>query len=290
MKFSSRHRFDPRQPKGPIEEDAPEWVRATYLTEILAPLLYIDGDSRYSNDDGAPLGAKELHADFCACIRESTEESYFDSWYCMDELRDHVKSCPWFQFYDFVELVASKLPSGEDDPLRWEERFTSEDYRRRVNDLFSSEQVVWRLNRHGHLVRELPGILQQTLTSVTTRLDDGFEAARQHYRKAHSYLYARPEDPENAIKEIVSALESVARTLSPKSSTLGQALKKLADERLVSPELGKVLERFWGYASAEPAVRHGGPVPSRVSVADAEMAFHIAVAAIRYLLERGRAR
>jgi hypothetical protein len=121
-----------------------------------------------------------------------------------------------------------------------------------------------------------------------SELQDGFEPAREHYRKSHRFLFEHPVDPENSIKEIVSAVESVARTLFPKANTLGAAIKEMQRTQFCSPMLLSMIEKFYGYASSEPAVRHGAAVSSRVERIDAELCFHTAIAIIRYLIERQR--
>lgn len=54
----------------------------------------------------------------------------------------------------------------------------------------------------------------------------------------------------------------------------------------VSPMLITVIEKFYAYANAEPAVRHGSDKASSVLEHDAELALHFAAAFIRTLILR----
>ena len=255
---------------------------------MLNDLWHIDMDTRHSNEEGRPLGVKRLHEKFCSTIRVETEETFYDSWYAGDELAGHLKGCEWYQFYDFVELVARELKTAEERHVfdtDWLERFGFENYRRKVNDLFVQERIGWRLNGRGELVRELPAVLQKRVEAAEQRLVDEYSPAREHYRKAHKFLVERPADPENTIKEIVSAVESVARVAFPRASTLGDALKEMRKANEAPRGLISVVEKFYAFASAEPAVRHGAPVSSSIQLLDAELAFHIGIALIRYLVD-----
>lgn len=54
----------------------------------------------------------------------------------------------------------------------------------------------------------------------------------------------------------------------------------------VSPMLITVIEKFYAYANAEPAVRHGCDKDSYVLEHNAELALHFAAAFIRTLILR----
>lgn len=287
-KFSSRHGLDPKQPKELVFDSAPEWLRSIYLSDVLDPLTYMDMDHQLGNNEGRPLGIKRLHEKFCAIIREETIDCYYDSNYAWEYLGNHLKACEWYQFYDFVELVVSEIEFAEEenflerDP---QEKFGFEAYRNKVNDLFKEEKIGWRLSSRGELVREQHAVLQKRIEVVEDRLIDEYSPARAHYKKAHRFLVERPPDPENCIKEIVSAVESVTKVAYPKSSTLGVALKEMRKSNGAPAGLINVIEKFYAYASAEPAVRHGALTSSSLQQADAELAFHMGVSFIRYLID-----
>ena len=92
-------------------------------------------------------------------------------------------------------------------------------------------------------------------------------------------------DPENAIKEVTSAIESAGRVLYPKANTLGKVVKEMEKDEFWPSHLVAMIEKYWAYASSEPAIRHGAPVTSRVLVRDAEFCLHVGAAIIRYLID-----
>lgn len=125
--------------------------------------------------------------------------------------------------------------------------------------------------------------LHEIFTTFDGRLNE-FEPAHQHLRKAIHYLQGKSIDSENSIKETVSTLESVGRVLYPKASTLGDVVKELRKDQSRPQLLITVIEKFYAYTNAEPAVRHGAAVSSKVMLDDAEFCLHVGAALTRYLI------
>jgi len=291
--FSKRYGYNPQNQSEPVLEDAPSWTRIGYISQILNPFTYVDNDSRYENKEGSPLGIKALIETIGVQLRQEIDySSATDSWQCQDYLHGLVKESEWYQFYDIVEIVAREVRTVEEHWRRQESphhaqqitKFGFQSYRRQVNDLFANDNIGWRLDDQGLLTREFPEPLARRIETIQKELADEFEPAREHYRKAVRYANTRPIDPENSIKEIVSAIESVGRVLFPASSTLGDVVKEMRRANALPAHLVSVIEKFYAYACAEPAVRHGAPVPSRVIVDDAEFCLHLGAALIRYLV------
>lgn len=283
-KFSSRYKYDPRIPKQPILEDAPEILRIAYLNSILEPLTYSES---WQLEAGRPLAAISLSKQFCGLARMEVPKfpNFTSPW---DDLKGLVKEGEWFNFYDFVELVGKALLVEQrgSNSESWLAEFGFDVYRHKVNDLFAEDRIGWRLDESSELVREIPKSLSDRLGATSARLVGDFAPGREHYLKAVRYVLGRPLDPENSIKEITSAVESVGRVFYPNAQTLGDVAKAMRSKGSWPPALIAMIEKFYGYASSEPAVRHGAPVSSRVRLADAEFCLHVGVALIRYILEK----
>lgn len=289
-RFSKRYGYDPDQPQEPILEGAPSHARLAYSRIALGPLLFIDGDSRYPNDENKPIGIKALYEDLAAICRAEGSDAIWDSWQCHDILIGEIGAIPWYHFYDVVEHVGQQLIRQQsDDPFsELPQEFSFEIYRERVNRVFEDADIGWRLAPDGSLVRFRPAALERRMNATEADLTDDFEPARAHYRKAVRYLYERPLDPENSVKEIVSAVESAARVLYPGSSTLGTAVKAMRAEARLPAGLVSTIEKYYAFASGAPAVRHGSPHKSTLRLEEAELSLHIGIAIIRYLVSRVR--
>lgn len=130
----------------------------------------------------------------------------------------------------------------------------------------------------------MPEELITPVDELTNALADRFEAARIHLAKARRFLSERPLDPENAIKEVTSALESVGRTIYPKASTLGKVPKEMRKAGF-PPLMAELIERFWAFASAEPGVRHGGIDVPQADLDDADFCLYVGTALMKYLID-----
>lgn len=118
------------------------------------------------------------------------------------------------------------------------------------------------MNEAGQLESPFAAYLEERIKHTEEMLADRFKPARTHYAKAGAYALGSHRDTENSIKESISAIESVSSNFYPDATTLGEALKMMKKDSCVSPMLITVIDKFYAYASAEPAVRH---VSSRVS-------------------------
>jgi hypothetical protein len=143
----------------------------------------------------------------------------------------------------------------------------------------------WRLNDKSELHRQNPKAIADRITSTEALLSDGFASARTHYQKSYQYLHQHPIDEANSIKEIVSAVESIARTLDPKASTLGDAIKRARKTDRIPPRILDVLEKFYAYANGAPLVRHGHVASNGPKLAEPELAFFTGIAFARYLID-----
>lgn len=289
-KFSSRYGYDPKG-SGPARiEEASEWLRNNYWSLAAVDLLYIDKDKRYSNAEEAPLPTKELGEQFCRRIlREEPEEAMSDSWHCVEELQRLITTAKWYHFYDFVELVGERLRETERrHDAAWKAKFGFGAYQKKVNSLLAEDRVAWTLSSKGELVRDVPAEYRGAMNEVEAALKGELEPARDHYGKAFRFIYERPLDPENGIKEIVSAVESLGKIIYPGTKSLGDVVKRLRADEAAPQGIVTLIDKFYGFANAEPAVRHGGAVPSSVSIHDAEFCFLVGIALVRYLLRTRR--
>lgn len=286
MQFSYRHGYDPEFDNKVVRDEAPRWVRKLYFSKILEQLLQ---NSQSSNIDKQPIPIYDLIYDINAMDDKEPDEYDFGHTAAIDILRNLIMGISWYRFYDTVETVAEKL-IDDDDTFTWgnqkNESYSFSAYRQRVNELFSEYKVDWRMNETGQLESPLPHFLEDKIKNTEDKLADRFKPARVHYVKARAYALGSHRDAENSIKESISAIESVCRTFYPAAATLGEALKMMKKDGSISPMLITVIDKFYAYANAEPAVRHGSDKTSSVHGFDAELALHFAAAFIRTLILR----
>ena len=287
-KFSSRNGYDPKSSGPPKFEEAPEWLRTSYLNGIFEKISYVDEDLRYSNTENRPLGIKDIGEKFYALIRQDPDQDIYDSFYCLDTLKSAVKSAEWFHFYDFIELIAQNIKACEikAQSKNSNNMFGIKNHCTAVNTLFKDNNIGWRINEKCELVRETPQLISELNKKLENEFKNEFDSAREHYRKAYRYTYERPLDPENSIKEIVSAIESAGKVFYKDATTLGDVIKEMRKDQKFPSSMINVLEKFYVMSNIEPGVRHGSANRSRISIHDAELSLHIGVAFIRYLIAK----
>lgn len=287
MKFSHRHGYDPEFINKTFRDDAPRWVRKLYFKNILERLVY---DAMSLIPENKPVPVYDLINEILVMDDEEPDDYYLNNTPAMEVLRNLVMNIPWYRFYDTVEAVAEKMIDidGEDNfsQSSKNESYSFSAYRQRVNELFSEYNVDWKMNESGQLELPLPPFLEEKVKSTEERLADQFAPARMHFGKARAFALGSHRDAENSIKESISAIESICKTFYPDASTLGDALKMMKKNGSVSRMLLDVIEKFYAYANAEPAVRHGSNKDSAVLEYDAELALHFAAAFIRTLIAR----
>lgn len=281
MRFTARYKRASGD-QALVLEDAPRPTRIGYIKGVLAD--FVGTGSRWGKEK-EPLDVSEVHQRFCALIRDEADPWDYDSEGAWPALVAHLKDCSWLEFYDFVELAGKLLIELEDDPFASSKLFLFKSYQTRTNALLEEDGIGWSLNSNSELARQTPKALAQRTAKVQSSLGNRFAAARGHYQKAHTYLFKHPIDEANSVKEMVSALESVARTVVPGTATLGDAIKVLKKKENAPKHLLEAMEKLYVYANATPMVRHGHPSPGSVSRNEAELAFHVGVAFIRYLME-----
>ena len=267
-----------------ILDDAPRKTRIGYIKGILGEI--VGTAARYSPRT-APLDTQETHQAFIALIRDEADPWDYDNSSEWTALTDHLKTCEWTEFYDFVELVGKLLQKKDDDhPFDETEYFKS--YSTKVNALFQEDGIGWGLGDKSELTRKTPRLLGTRGASAVAALNDEFAPARIHYQKATTYLYQHPLDEANSIKEIVSAIESIARTIVPKAPTLGDAIKALRKDARFSSHMLDALEKVYVYANATPQIRHGHAKAGHPLLAEAELAHTLGIAYILYLIKVAR--
>lgn len=283
MRFSSRLAAN-KAPRALIFEDAPRKTRIGYLKSVLPEFVGTRGYGQRAH----PLDPQETHEKFIALIRDESETWDYDRESSMGALTEHLKDCDWPEFYDFIELVGQLLKK-QDDEIPFGDTEYFEAYAKKVNALLQEDGIGWQLNDKSELTRQIPRLVAKRSEAAREALKDKFAPARAHYQKATDYLYRHPIDEANSVKEIVSAVESVARSVEPKATTLGSAIKLLQRDPRFSKHLLDGLEKLYLYSNATPQVRHGHPAAGQPNLEEAELAHAVGVAYILYLISVSRA-
>ena len=240
--------------------------------------------------DNAPQ-PQPPRADHYAAVVPVTSD-FFDLFKTIPE-QDDAKLLRFIggKVYWGYRLGADVIHLGRHDALRFG---VSVDDLHRV--AWQSNGVLWERNTTGGY-RALPRLLtdfragilpgqERTLVEQIEPLVDRtrYPAAAFHIGKAIGFVRGTNVDLENAAKEAVNAVESVAKVLlQAPSATLGDCIKDFRRRDLMPREMARILESVYAYRSTTPGVGHGGTDVPNVSPADATFVLGVASVAIGYL-------
>ncbi len=127
---------------------------------------------------------------------------------------------------------------------------------------------------------------EQELETLHNALEDQeFPNVHEHLAKALKHLTNRNSpDYRNSIKESISAVESLAKTISRKpKAELGDALKEIEKKRKLHGALKQGFLNLYGYTSDADGIRHGLMEEPDLTADDAKFFLLICASFINYL-------
>lgn len=210
------------------------------------------------------------HALWFHFFKRPADERPDTAYAILGEIRTFFFDCEWYEVYDFIEWVVSHF--GHE----------GEGYQKLFNVLLERELAGYRFI-DGKVVSITD---QQEIRMLEEALGDNrFSGATAHLKRALELLADRKTpDYRNSIKESISAVESVARSIAntPKA-TLGEALKILERNNKIHSALKEGLLKLYGYTSDEQGIRHAMLDEPDVTQADAQFMLMSCTSFVNYL-------
>lgn len=229
--FSERHGFSSEEPDITVREDAPDVLRGA------VPIAA----------SHAGLDPKALRQVVCQALAvpADTRGNWSDP-NVMDEVKQALEDCDWFEVYDVIEAVCAAL---ERRPSMGMAGKSPQDiFSHDINRVFRKNGIGWqliagRVEMRGSEVFEI---------AVREGRDELRAAGRQTTAKElHEALrdLSRRPTPEvtGAIQHGLAALECLARDVTASDKTLGAVMKD--HPGLFPKPLDEAVPKIWGYAS-----------------------------------------
>ena len=174
-----------------------------------------------------------------------------------EKLRAYFYEEEWWKPYDLLEFVLSRYPNH----LGAADRFQ-----------MANTNLEKYLSGYRFVDEKLVPITDDThIQTIEKALETKLTGVRTHLGKSLALLADRDRpDPENAIKEAISAVESLCGAIVGKKTTLGDALKRLEDSGVT---LHRALKESWlklyGYTSDAEGIRDSSQLESGATIDDA---------------------
>jgi hypothetical protein len=194
--------------------------------------------------------------------------------HCETPIKDFIQKALWNEVYDLIEFSLSVLPPDTSDALA-----------KRWNAVLERENSGYRIVK-----RQVVDITSpQEIREIEKALSAGIPAVQEHIKAALSCLSNR-KDPNyrNAIKESISAVESVCRLLAG-GKTLGEALKGLRGKIEIHPALEKGFTALYGYTSDKGGIRHALLEESSLDATDARFFLVACSAFVNFIVAKAAA-
>lgn len=209
------------------------------------------------------------------------------------ELRQWVKeyfySLTWYEAYDLIEFVVhnhhdmtvvfygqSILPH----------RVSTAHLAAAINGVLERELSGFRLIQGSLVPISDPAEVQEIEDAAESAGHAGLVGAREHIRTAVELLGKKPHpDYRNAIKEAISAVESVAKQIGgADTETLDPALRKLAEKVQIHGALRAGFSKLYGFTSDQGGIRHAILDEPSVGFAEAKYMIVSCSAFVNYLI------
>jgi len=261
-RFSEREGYAPPEAEITVRHDAP-----TELRGVVADIAYECG-----------LGPHVLRSVVCRTLRRREDPNNWSPFPNVDgEVRGHLDSCEWYEVYDVIEAIHTRLQTvpTEQSDVDYCANFEAE-----IDKYFRRRGIGWQM-KGGAIEARGSEVFEHTLDEARRELADSNRAtAAKELHEAIHDLSRRPNaDVTGAIQHALAALECVARDVvgDPKA-TLGTILAR--NSGLLPAPLDTALEKLWGFASEQGRHLREGREPSYEI---AELLVQVAAAVSRYL-------
>jgi hypothetical protein len=193
------------------------------------------------------------------------------------EIRAWFFQCEWYEVYDFIEFCTK-------------------------NNLFNIELIISFYNivleREVSGYRFVNGLIspitnESEIEEIDQAIDDSknknLVGVKTHLENSLRMLSDRNSpDYRNSIKESISAVESISKTLSATSkNSLTSALDKIKGKIKLHPALEKGFKQIYGYTSDSDGIRHALMEETTCDFEDAKYMLVSCSAFVNYLIAKG---
>ncbi len=217
------------------------------LKNSLWNIIYITYNDQHRNPYACSW--KDIARDTAFAFRKVPVDSIpYDEYDCQEWIKGYYYSLEWYHVYDLVEFIVAHA-------YRVKKRNIEE----LCNSILEKELSGYRFISRILAPISNPLEIEAISESIQVTARTGLLGANEHFETALMLFGKRPEpDYRNAIKEAISAVESVAKQLSGLDSSKGLAdpLNVLDKKIEMHSALKQGFLKLYGYSSDEDGVRH----------------------------------
>lgn len=268
QKFSERHGFAKTEAEITIQHDAPYELRGA-----LIQIAYEVG-----------LSPRPMRSLVCRILRKRPDENNWSEYPNIEgEVAELLDKCEWYEVYDIIEGIYSKLQTEDLNLYNQNKGLASEQFANELNKYFTKNGIGWQLIQGQIQIRgteSFEDILKHSLEALEK---ENRPTAQREIHQALQDLSRRPEpDVTGAIQHAMAALECVARDATGDvRATLGEIMRKYSG--LIPRPLDNAVERIWGFSSEQGRHLREGRNPS---IEEAKLVVGLACVLVTYLVDK----
>ena len=276
LTFSQRQGYDP-MPEPMRLEEISDALRREVWNETRRLLQSMPHTSTWFYGEGA-LFVEYVLGRF---LKRPEDEINNRSSSVFDLFKNIIFGSKFNIFLDFIEIIL------------YENSTNKSEFVRRIYDIFDIHTAAYWLDLSCFPYRFFPRSDKAqgdaTRSAIETLRESDMEGASAHLRQAATHINAGQF--ADSIADSIHAVESVARTINPKTKTLGPALDSLQKNGLLKhPALKEAFSKLYGYTSDEQGIRHAlldKPSPD-VDLDEAMFMFGACASFAAYLVNKHR--
>lgn len=212
-----------------------------------------------------------------------TDELPFDHHDCKEWVKRYFYKLEWFNVYNFIEFLVQN-----NDHITNHPRYHTEKLIDFYNIIFQTELSGYRFISGVLAPISNPAETTAIAGAIEATSRTGLHGAHVHLETALKQLGKKPEpDYRNAIKEAISAVESISMQLSGNDSQgLAGALNALEEKMQIHGSLKSAFIKLYGYSSNEDGIRHAILDEPNVGFDEAKYMIVACSAFVNYLISK----
>jgi AbiJ N-terminal domain 4 len=278
LRFSQRMGLQPLSKALQIDQVDEELRNGLWSIFHELVLKHFEPSSRYYPARGDELAGSNLEVLFFSywfdLFERPTDTIPEEIDRAINAVRKWFFTCEWYDLYYFLEITVDRFDSARDLQRAWNAMLEKHNAAYRLVDAVATK-ITSEIE-----VAAIESALDAKLKGVTTHLRSSLEKLAD--RKSPDY--------RNSVKESISAVESLAQTITGNArATLGDALKILGPAIGMHGAFREALSKLYGYTSDADGIRHAILEEPTVTHADALFMLVTCSAFVNYVIAQAAA-
>lgn len=263
------------------------WDEINYYFLQKAQNMHDESDHEYKIDKECFVHASSfyynLHRNFWG---KSNDDFLHEPSRATSGIKNVVMNTMWHNVFDVIEALIRI--SDELIPNKKRHKAFLKEFHAAINNVFQEQRCAYRLI-DGVILPNVNNIEVVTITNALVDTDS-IMTVNAHLEQAIKH-YSDRQNPDyrNAIKESISALESLLKIIAgTRSATFDGALKSIVRNNtvVINEQLQESMKSLYAWTNSEGGVRHGLKGDSKIDNDDAKLAITSCCSYVSYLIAK----